>query len=203
MTTYNKYNNGLIYKISCKDKNINDSYIGSTINFFKRERDHKSATIIKNVNLYTFIRSNGGWNNFMMTVILYYPCNNKIELHKKERELIEFNKTTLNMVIPTRTKKEHYEANREKILKEKKEYRILYPEKDKQYRDSHKEELKLYAKKHENEIKQYKKEYYEKNKESIALKGSQKFICTKCGFEYTHYNKARHEKSARHINTIL
>jgi len=37
----NKYKNTVIYKIYCKDANINDFYIGHTTNSTKRKHQHK------------------------------------------------------------------------------------------------------------------------------------------------------------------
>ena len=38
----NKYLNTVIYKIICKDENINYLYVGSSINLKKRKDKHKS-----------------------------------------------------------------------------------------------------------------------------------------------------------------
>jgi hypothetical protein len=42
--------------------------------------------------------------------------------------------------------------------------------------------------------KEYLKEYYNKNKEKIKVKMSEKIKC-ECGGEYTKYNKNNHEKT--------
>ena len=48
---------------------------------------------------------------------------------------------------------------------------------------------------------QYNKRYYEKNKARILTEANEKKTCV-CGCQYTHYHKARHEKSQRHINFL-
>jgi hypothetical protein len=60
------YSNTVIYKIYCKDKNINDIYVGNTTNFQARKYHHKLA--YENcegcLKIYKTIRENGGWDNW-------------------------------------------------------------------------------------------------------------------------------------------
>ena len=103
-----KYENGLIYKICCNDPNITDCYIGSTTNIIKRRQQHKyNYTNEKSKKyqyyIYQFIRENCGWDNWSLVLIEYYPCNNKLELEKRERYYIEEFHATLNRFIPTRS----------------------------------------------------------------------------------------------------
>jgi len=65
----NKYQNGLIYKLYCKDKAITDIYVGSTTTFYARRRKHKSNTKTKTQKVYSFIREHGGWDNWIMHLI--------------------------------------------------------------------------------------------------------------------------------------
>jgi hypothetical protein len=60
-----------------------------------------------NYKVYKFIREHGGWENWDMIMVEKYPCNDKLELHKKEREVFETLKATLNSEIPSRTQKEY------------------------------------------------------------------------------------------------
>lgn len=98
------YQNSLIYKICCKNPNIKDVYIGSTTNFKSRKNQHKSCC--NNINnkshnnyKYEFIRNNGGWNNWDMILIEKFPCNDSLELHKKEQEYIdEYNKNKIPLL---------------------------------------------------------------------------------------------------------
>ena len=60
------YSNTIIYKITCKDPNITDVYVGHTTNFVQRKHAHKQSCINnKSSNhkckLYEVIRNNGGW----------------------------------------------------------------------------------------------------------------------------------------------
>jgi hypothetical protein len=72
-------------------------------------------------------------NNYDIVLIEKCPCNDKEELHKKERFYIE-NMDCINKIIPTRTSKEYRENNRDMILVKKKEYRKQNAEKIKQYK---------------------------------------------------------------------
>ena len=182
------YQNGLIYKLCSKDTDITDFYIGSTTEFRRRKYSHKSSCNNEkskdyNLDLYKFIRENGGWKNWDMVLIEYYKCDNKLELEKKEREVIENLKPTLNKQIPTRTDKEYYQDNREQINEKHKEYRQDNKEKTKKYRQDNKEKFK-----------EYKKEYYQNN---IKEKAKEKITC-ECGAIITKCNINRHTKSIKH-----
>jgi len=123
------YNNSHIYKLCCKDTDIKEIYIGSTINFRNRKCAHK--TNCNNINnkkhnykVYQFIREHGGFENWEMILIENVNCNTKLELHKIERKYIEELQPSLNKHLPLRNKKEYYNDNKEKITEHKKEYRI-------------------------------------------------------------------------------
>lgn len=86
------YSNAVIYKLSCKNKNITEIYIGSTTNFIKRKNKHKSSCNNSNIKEYNnqkyiFIRENGGWLNWEMIEIEKFPCKTSRELEKKEEEI--------------------------------------------------------------------------------------------------------------------
>jgi hypothetical protein len=49
-------------------------------------------------------------------------------------------------------------------------------------------------------MEEYRKEYYEKNKESLLSKYSEKEICNLCGRQYSKYNKSKHVNSNYHKN---
>ena len=128
------YSNTIMYKIVCNDLNIIDCYVGHTTDFKSRKNQHKNTcnNINNNLKVYQYIRDNGGWNNWSMIMIEKYDCKSKLEALKRERELIEELKATLNMIIPTRTQKEYKQNNREDILVSHKEYYIDNKEKIKE-----------------------------------------------------------------------
>ena len=121
------YNNSVIYKICCKDINIKEIYVGSTANNLRiRKGQHKIDCNNINRNnynsyVYQFIRQNGGFQNFDMVLIEKYSCNDRQELHKRERFYIELLGASLNSHIPNRGHKERYENNKEQILEYQKQ----------------------------------------------------------------------------------
>ena len=125
------YKNGVIYKICCNDVTITDVYVGSTTNFIKRKSAHKHACTkegnrIHNLNVYQFIRSNGGWSNWSVIVVEEFPCDSKNQLLTRERYNTELLNSSLNKCIPSRTKKEYLKGyrknNAEQIKAQLKEY---------------------------------------------------------------------------------
>jgi len=79
-----------VYKIVCKDKEINEFYIGSSIDFDDRKRNHKNNS--NNLNrrnyclpLYMFINVNGGFENWEIVVIKEYKFITKKELTMNEQ----------------------------------------------------------------------------------------------------------------------
>jgi len=112
------FSKGLIYKLVCLDTDIKDIYVGSTTSFKHRKYQHKNSCYNEksagyNRNVYKFIRENGGWGNWDMILVESYPCKSSLDLHKREREIIEELKSTLNKNIPSRTNKEWYDDNKE------------------------------------------------------------------------------------------
>jgi len=99
------YSNTIIYKISCKDTNIADSYVGYTTNFIQRKHAHKQSckdtSVNKDINLYKIIRENGGWDNWSMEVIKVYNCKDHSDAKKKEQEYsisLEANLNTIELI---------------------------------------------------------------------------------------------------------
>ena len=109
MSEVSDYSTTVIYKITCKNPNITDKYVGHTIDFVRRRKEHKNNvcnenSVCRDIYLYKFIRDNGGWNNWKMEVIAFYECNNLHEARQKEQEhYIELN-ASLNSVEPCKTK---------------------------------------------------------------------------------------------------
>jgi len=159
------------YIIVCKDDNIKDCYVGKTKNFKKRIQIHKSDCNninrkIYNIKLYQYMRENGNINNWNFIQIEKGEYDNK-DSAIKERELIEKFNATLNIVIPSRTRKEYEENNRE-IIKEKNiKYKKEFYEKN---AEIIKNKVKDYRKNNKEKIKEKDKQYYEKNVEIISEK---------------------------------
>ncbi len=123
--------NGLIYKLYCKDNEVEDCYIGSTFNLNVRIQRHKNRCLNPrdkktHFKVYDFIRNNGGWYNFSFEVLeVVENVNTKEDLTEREKYWIYELKPTLNQRIPNRSYKEYYNDNRESILKKRREnYRL-------------------------------------------------------------------------------
>jgi len=165
------YENGKIYKLwSPQGEQI---YIGSTTQSLAvRKAKHKSSQDCCSKILFQ------KYDDVRIELIEEYPCKNKMELNKREGEIMR-NNDCINRCIAGRTKKEYNkyyrENNKEKVLENKKEYRENNREKmrqkGKEYRENNKEKLLEYYKKYYENNKEKKrekrKEYYEKNKEQI------------------------------------
>lgn len=124
-----RYANGKIYKLV---NSVDDEfYVGSTCtSLAKRKNGHKTTAKKKPQPVHQHLNVIG-WENVDIVLIEEYPCNNKMELERRERHFIEMLKPSLNKMIPTRTQKEYraenpdkererhakyYMENREKVL---------------------------------------------------------------------------------------
>jgi hypothetical protein len=122
------YQNNLIYKIFCIDPNISDIFIGSTTLLDKVILSHKYKCRDGHPGkLYSFIRQNGGWDNWTHEIIELYPCQNKEEANKKLQEYIQELKPTLNKPQLIRDKKWRKEYNKDYFV-EKAKAKMYYCE---------------------------------------------------------------------------
>jgi hypothetical protein len=149
------YSKSIIYKLCCKNPNITDIYVGSTTNFKSRKYQHK-CTIHHEANegyetkKSKFIRENGGIDNWDMILIKEFSCENKRQMLKIEREVIDELKPTLNSNMPYRSDEEkaiYFQINKkiiEKKYREKNKEIIL--KKKKIYREKNKDKISLYNK---------------------------------------------------------
>ncbi len=95
------YSNTIIYKIFCNDKSVTDIYVGHTTNFIKRKYQHKVlCNSGKKLKLYDLIRENGGWDNWTMTEIAKYNCQDATEARIREQEHYDLLNPSLNLIKP-------------------------------------------------------------------------------------------------------
>lgn len=90
------YSNTIIYTIRCKNPDVKDLYLGYTTNLIQRKYSHKlryKTNKTKN-NFYSIISKNGGWNNWNITEIAKYNCNDNTEAKMKRNLHIEEHKNT-------------------------------------------------------------------------------------------------------------
>lgn len=125
------YSRCVIYKICCKDPIIKDIYVGHTTDLRKRKYMHHHYCINENsehynLYVYQFIRDNGNFDNWEIIVIEEYQCENINQATQRERYWLETLQATLNKQVPSRTRQEWDNNNREYY---------------KQYRERNKDEL--------------------------------------------------------------
>ena len=115
-----------IYQLKCKDNNIKETYIGSTVNYRKRMNDHKSSSLnIKDAHyclpIYMFINVNGGISNWYSVVLEKCIGLKKTQLKCKEQmwmrllnpQLNCYYATGINIVRKNETKKKWNMATKE------------------------------------------------------------------------------------------
>jgi hypothetical protein len=186
------YENGKIYKmVSHQTEKV---YVGSTCQtlsrrFGKHKSDYNVHSLNKKSSAFEIVQ----YDDADIILLESFPCKSKEELHAKEREYIE-KLDCVNKVIPTRTRKEYDDANKDKKQKS-----------DKKYYENNKtnvlEKKKEYYKKNKEDIDTYKKAWYEKNKAKILEKHQETYTC-ECGVSYSLGHKSRHEKSKKHLSFI-
>ena len=197
------YSKTIIYKIVCNDLSIKESYVGHTTDMTNRKWGHKSVCNNEknkghNLKIYKIIRENGGWDNWSMLLVEKFPCKDKFEACKREREVYEELEAKMNTRRPYRTheeRKEELKQNYKKYIEEHKEdykeYHKLYNE---QYRQEHKDILnekgRKYYQDHKEERKQYEKKYREEKKEEM----NEKIECEFCKKTLSKCSMYRHLK---------
>jgi hypothetical protein len=178
------YENGCIYKLCCKDVNVKEIYIGSTVSFKARKSNHKHCCNIEGIKgyeyyVYSFIRDNGGFENWDMIEVEKYKATDKKDLEKRERHWVDTLGAGLNNNMPMRTKQEWYQDNKE-VLSEK--YKERYQE-------------------NKEHILECGKKYTASHKEEIALRKLEKVLC-ECGETIRKDYKSRHIKCKKHLDRM-
>lgn len=133
------YSKSKIYKLVCdKSDNI---YIGSTCNRLStRLSQHKTSYKLWKNGKGRYMKSYDLFDKGLEDVKIYLVeecnCKTKEQLHAKERYYIESIKESNNKIIPTRSRKERYDSDRNYYLEKKKEYRKNHKEEINEYKKS-------------------------------------------------------------------
>jgi hypothetical protein len=202
------YSNGKIYKLN--SSNLDKCYIGSTTTeLAKRKHQHllsyrqflKNSKVDSRTTSHKVFEAGGE-----ITIILIeeFPCANKMELERREREHIEKNEC-VNRQLPAPTLeeakqaiKDYYQEHREEICQRVKEYREANPEiikeRKKAYAEANKEKIaekaKAWREENKEVISQKAKERYEANKDKINAR----VVCPTCNEEMSKSSLLRHNK---------
>jgi len=189
------YSKSVIYTIRSR----HNIYVGSTIDFRSRKKQHKSSLTNENsksynIKLYKTIRQNAGeWD---MQPHSIFPCGSKLELSIEEervRQLLTADMNS-NSCGTGLTNSDYDKQYRE-------QYKDKYTEYKKQYREQHRgetrEKWKQYYDQNKDKYTKKNKQYREQHKEELREKGRQKVTC-ECGCDVAKYNLSRHRKSPKH-----
>ena len=114
-----------IYKIYCKDMNIKNIYIGSTIDINNRISLHKHNSKTSLLPLYKFIRNNNGFDNFDVEILCV--ITDRLNLKKIERFYCELYNNDLLLNI-----RKSYTSEKEKEIYYK-QYTSMYNQQNKEY----------------------------------------------------------------------
>ena len=179
MDTYNY----VFYTIECLNDSVDFRYVGSTKNFKARKILHKSNCNnekAKNYNskIYTTIRANGGWANFVIIQI-----GTREQLTKKQATAIE----------------ENYRIELGGNLNSQRCYTT--DEQKKEYYKDNKKKINEYYENNKEKNKERDKKYYEANKDKINEKKKERLPC-ECGCKVRFGDITRHKQSQKHINLI-
>ena len=177
------YSKGKIYKLV--SNYTDDIYIGSTCNTLSRRKSGHKCHYMRYIDgKCNYISSFKLYEKGDVDIVLLESCsvNNKDELYRRERYFIE-NYNCINKYIPGRTKKQYYQANKDKVKKYQNQYKKKWCEdnkdkvkkyhqinKDKinqqrrQLYKNNKDKMKQYYIDNKDKVKEYKKQYYQKKK---------------------------------------
>lgn len=202
-----RYKNGKIYTI--RSNQTDKFYLGSTcLELYKRLYSHranyKAYQKDNNKNYITSFKILQ-YEDHYIELLEEFPCNNKMELEKREGELIRQHLDNLvNKNINRRTFKEYKEDNKNKIKEQNKKYRQdnkdKINKKIKQWIETNKEKLKQYREDNKDKIKQYQKD--NKNKIKINREKRNILIICECGSKIKKEENKNHLKTKKHINYI-
>lgn len=170
----NRYDNGKIYRLV--NSVDNEEYVGSTCGkLSKRLFVHKCHAKEKiGRRVYKHLNEIG-WENVEIVLVEEYPCENKMELERRERYWIEELKPSLNMCIPTRSKKEWEAENADRLKEYQAQWRMENAEhlkKEKQRwatenRDKTNEYKEKWAANNVDKVREKNARWYAENKEAI------------------------------------
>jgi len=189
------YSKTIIYKIVCNDLNVKDCYVGHTTDMSKRKWGHKSVCNNEknkghNHKIYKIIRENGGWDNWNMLLVEKFPCKDKYDACKREREVYEEIDAKMNTVRPYLTQEE--------IKQYHKQYDQEYYQTNKEYK---KQKFKEYNQLNKQKISAYKKKYRQENQQKISERNKEKIECL-CGSIVCRSDIAQHKRTTKHIEYL-
>ena len=201
-----RYANGKIYAI--RSHQTDNVYIGSTCDaLYKRLYAHRGfkKKFDAGVGNYTTSFDILSYEDHYIELIENCPCDSKIELLRREGQVIRDTENCVNKNIAGRTQAEYYRDNAEQI----KEYYKANSGRLKEYYKANlwriRAQQKEYKQANIEQIKAYNQAYRQANAEQIKEKckayrqaNSEKHTC-QCGGRYATHNKNKHYKTIKHM----
>ena len=139
--------------------------------------------------------------NYTISLLEEGEFQNKDFMKARECYYIE-NFECVNKNVPNRTEKEWREANKERIKEYLQANKERIAEQTKAYREANKERIaeqeKAYREANKERIAEQKKAYREAHREAHREKIREKYTC-ECGSVICRGEKARHEKTKKHL----
>ena len=186
-----------VYQIKHKNEELNQTYIGQTINLQHRIAHHNGTCNNPNdkhhnVKLYDVIRAMGGTHNYEISIL--YKSDDIDLIKEMEAIIIKRIKPSLNTNIPMRTKKEYEEANKEQIKCRRMKHLYLNHEEIKKRDNARNAFRKDY-------LVNKSKEYYAEHKEELLKKRKVNVSCV-CGKTMRSSNFKDHLKTKIHTELL-
>lgn len=211
MAQDNRYSRGKIYRLI---NNIDgEEYVGSTCDTLAKRlwRHKEKAKYETGRRVYTHLNEIG-WDNVSIVLVCLYPCNTKMELERKEREVIEERKPNLNGNIPTRTTKEWYADNVDKVREKNAKWSVENADRMRELqarwstnnRDKLREKDAKYRAENPEKVRETQAKYREANREAINARRRERMATDEAyrearnarGREYRAKKKAEREAQA-------
>jgi group I intron endonuclease len=201
MADTNRYANGKIYRLV--NSIDGEEYVGSSCtSLAKRLHAHRKVAKKQGERRVYKHLNEIGFENVSIVLVEEYPCDNKMELERRERYWIEQLKPTLNTAVPTRTVKEWYAENADKVresiakyitknankVRERQaKYRAenAKKERDRQaiYRAENtekvRERLAKYRAENAEKVRERQAKYYAENREAINARARERYALKK------------------------
>lgn len=180
-----RYQNGKIYAI--RSYQTDKMYIGSTcMPLPKRLYAHRKDKIYYEAGKYNYVTSFEmlEFDDHYIDLVEEFPCGNKMQLCRREGEIMRATENCVNMIVAGRTRAEYRRDNAEQLKEQAKEYH-------------QRPEVKQMKKEYEQrpEVKQKQRLYHQRPE--VKQHKTEKHTCD-CGGKYSTASKARHFKTKQH-----
>lgn len=203
------YNSGKIYKI-WSPSHPDDIYIGSTTQpLSKRIGGHRVKYKRYQNGKYPYMTSFKilEYGDARIELIQDCKCERREQLLAREGHFIR-TLDCVNTVTVGRTRKQHYQDNKEKILQKKKQWDEANRDKIKQYYQDNKERIAQYKQDNKERISQQNKQYRVANRDKMLQKSKQYYQANKqkinekvkceCGSIIARRSLTAHKKTNKH-----